>query len=59
MPWNEEGSEMEHTCAWVPCTDYPRERERERERERHTHTHTEEYQSIKKYQKEENRGTYA
>ena len=32
MSQNEEGSEIEWICAWVPCADYPRERERETNR---------------------------
>ena len=30
---NEEGSELEWICAWVPCAVYPKEREKERGRE--------------------------
>ena len=39
MSQNEEGSETEWYCTWVPCTVYLRERERERERGRQTEKH--------------------
>ena len=52
MPQNEEGFGMEWICAWVPCTDYPRERERERERSRKA--------PINRYiKRREKNGTYA
>ena len=40
MSQNEEGSEMEWICTWVPCVDYERERERERERNKQKSTIT-------------------
>ena len=40
MSQNEEGSETEWYCTWVPCTVYPREREREREGDKQKSTIT-------------------
>ena len=41
MSQNEEGSETEWICTWVPCVDYEREREREREKQAKKYHHKE------------------
>ena len=41
MSQNEEGSETEWICTWVPCADYEREREREREKQAEKYHHKE------------------
>ena len=48
MSQNEEGSEMEWICTWVPCADYERERERERERNKQKSTITKSTPKMKK-----------